>query len=60
MGNWRVFGNLIDPDSDNCPACDSLTQCRNFSRVVPEPVSTALFLLGGGTLIARRFTRKKK
>ncbi len=45
-----------DPDRDNN---GSLTVAIT-TPVVPEPISSILFLVGGSTLAARRFMRRKK
>jgi len=59
-GKWRVAALLSndEPGSDMC--CSG--KCVYFERVtkpVPEPVSSALFLLGAGALGLRLYRKRK-
>lgn len=59
-GQWRIATFLVNeaPTGDCCNG-----KCVYFERVtkpVPEPISTTLFLLGGGAMGLRIFRRKKQ
>ena len=57
-GESRYFSGLIDQAALYNYALDANT-IKQHAGVAPEPVSSALFLLGGGALVVRRFRRKK-
>lgn len=43
-----------------CSECSSDTKCLSFTRYVPEPISVALFLLGGSALGLGVLRKRKK
>lgn len=68
LGNWQAISTLtsIHPTTWNpqtaqlqCSECSSTTKCIPFTRYVPEPISSSLFILGAGAFGLRIFRRKK-
>jgi len=67
--NWQAVSTLtsihpaqFDPNSlkFECSDCSSTTKCVTFTRYVPEPISSSLFLLGVGAFGLKMFRKKKK
>jgi hypothetical protein len=54
---WTVMGDVCDSDNNECINCAST---RFKFTAVPEPISSALFLLGGAGIAAIRVRRNKK
>ncbi len=57
--SWYVRFMVSDGTSAGFPAGDASMNLYNFT-VVPEPISSILFVTGGTLLAGRRYLRKKK